>query len=144
MPEINYWAVAVSGVAAMILGGLWYGPLFGNLWVRGQGWDPNNREQMDKMKKGAGPAYAQMFVLALVQAFVLAHVLWAFDAALTNKMSALAAGIQGGFYMWLGLVLPVKYGDKLWGGKRFVYVAIDLGYYLALLMVMGIILSYWK
>lgn len=144
MPEINYWAVLVAGIAAMVIGGIWYGPLFGKLWMEGMGWDPNDKARMEKMKKAAGPAYAQMFILALVQAFVFAHVLWAFDIAVSEKMSALSAGLQGGLWMWLGFVLPVKYGDKLWNGKKFKYVAVDLGYYLVLLMVMGIIISSWK
>ncbi len=144
MPEINYFAVLVAGVVAMIVGALWYGPLFGKLWIEGMGWDPNNKAQMDKMKSAAGPAYFQMFIGALLMAFVFAHVLWAFDAALTEKMSAVSAGLQGGFYMWLGFILPVKYGDKIWNGKAFKYVAIDLGYWLVLLFINGVIISAWK
>lgn len=143
MPEINYWAVLVSAVAAMVLGGLWYGPLFGKTWMQGMGWDPNNKELMDKMKKSAGTAYPQQFVGALFTAFVLAHVIWAFRAALP-PMSDLASALQAAFWCWLGFILPVKYGDKLWGGKKLKYVSIDLAYYLVLLIVMGIILSYWK
>lgn len=144
MAEINYLAVLIAGIVAMIIGGLWYGPLFGNAWMRGQGLDPNNKEQMENMKKSAGPAYFQMFIGALLMAFVFAHVLWAFDAALTEKLSAVSAGLQGGFYMWLGFILPVKYGDKLWNNKKFAYVAVDLGYYLVLLLVNGIVLSMWR
>lgn len=126
---INYLAVLVCGVVAMVLGGVWYGPLFGKKWMEGMGWDSNNQALMAEKKKAAGPAYAQMFVLALVQAYVLAR---------------LAPSIQGGLWLWLGLILPVKYGDKLWGGKKMQYVGIDLAYYLVLLCVMGLILSVWK
>lgn len=144
MAEINYIAVLVAGVVAMIVGGLWYGPLFGKAWMRGQGLDPNDKERMAKMKKSAGPAYFQMFIGSLLQMFVFAHILWAFDAATTEPMSSLAAGLQGGFWMWLGFVLPIKYGDKLWNNKLFKYVAIDLGYYLVLLLITGTLLSCWK
>ena len=139
--DINYLAVVVCGVVAMILGGLWYGPLFGKMWMQGMGWDPNNAELMAQKKKSAGPAYAQMFVLSLVQAYVLANVLvWVFY----EVDSTVVAGIVTGAFVWLGFILPVKYGDKLWGDKAFKYVAIDLSYYLILLIVMGIILSVWK
>lgn len=144
MPEINYWAVLVAGVASMIIGGLWYGPLFGEAWMRGQGLDPNDKERMEKMKKSAGPAYFQMFIGSLIQMYVFAHVLWAFDAAMTETMGAVSAGLWGGFWMWLGFILPVKYGDKLWNNKKFNYVVIDLGYYLVLLLIAGVILSSWK
>ena len=143
MPDINYFAVLVSGVVAMIVGGVWYGPLFGKMWMEGMGWDPNNQALMAEKKKDMVASYAQMFVLALVQALVLAHVLWAYGIAFPEIIGAWA-GIQGGFWVWLGFVLPLRYGDKLWDGKKFRFVAVDLAYYLVLLCIIGIILSIWK
>jgi hypothetical protein len=142
MIEINYVATLVAAVAAMVVGGLWYGPLFGKLWVQGMGWDLNSEEVKNKMKKGAGAAYFQQFIGALLMAFVFGHVLWAFRLA-DPSLTGVWHGMQGGFWMWLGFVLPVKYGDKLWTGKKFKFVAIDLGYYLVLLIVMGAIFGGW-
>lgn len=142
MVEINYWAVLVCAVAAMVLGFIWYGPLFGNTWMRGMGIDPNDKERKAKMQKQAGPAYLQTFIGALLTAFVLAHVLWAYGIALP-EVQGTSAGLQGAFWLWLGLILPVKYGDKLWSGKAFKYVAVDLSYHLLLLLVMGVILANW-
>ena len=135
--------LTVSGLIAMVVGAMWYGPLFGKLWMQGMGWDPNNQALMAEKKKSASRAYAQMFVLVLVQAYVLAHVLWAYSVALPEVIGV-SAGLQSAFWLWLGFILPIKYGDKLWGGKAFKYVAIDLGYYLVVLAVMGIVLSLWR
>jgi hypothetical protein len=143
MPEINYFAVVVSGVAAMVIGSLWYGPLFGKLWMKGMGWDPSDKELMVKMMKASGLSYLQMFIGVLIMAFVFAHVLWAFAIA-SPDVEGVSAGLQGGLWMWLGLVVPVKYADKLWMRKPFKYVSIDLGYYLVVLLIMGVILSCWK
>ncbi len=143
MPEIHYWAVLVAGIAAMIVGGIWYGPLFGKMWMHGMGFDPHDKALMDKMKKQSGASYPQMFIGALLMAFVLAHVLWAFGKAM-GPMDPVMAGAQGGLWTWLGFILPVKYGDKLWQGKKFKYVAIDLGYWLVNLLVMAIIISTWR
>ena len=33
MELINWWAVLVTTVMAFVLGGLWYGPLFGQAWL---------------------------------------------------------------------------------------------------------------
>ena len=30
--SINWWAVLVAGVVYMVVGMVWYGPLFGKLW----------------------------------------------------------------------------------------------------------------
>jgi hypothetical protein len=143
MLDINYWAVLVGGIVNMVVGGLWYGPLFGKMWMKGMGWDPNDKERMARMKKAANWSYPQMFITALIMVWVFAHVLEAFRIALPD-MGGIAAGLQGGFYMWLGFVLPIKYGDKLWNGKAFKYVAIDLGYYLVVLLAVGAILACWR
>jgi hypothetical protein len=139
---INFLAVLVAAIAAMLIGGLWYGPLFSRLWMEGMGWDLNDPKCKEKMKS-AGPAYLVQFVGALLTAFVLGHILWAFNIAVPELNGPLA-GLQGAFWVWLGFILPVKYGDKLWTGKKFKYVAIDLGYYLIMLLVMSLILWNWK
>ena len=143
MPQVNYLAVLVCAIVSMVIGALWYGPFFGKVWTAGMGWDPKNKEEMEKMKKSAAGSYAQMFVLALITAYVLANVEWAFHAAMPSFQGILL-GLQTGFYTWLGYFLPVKYGDKLWGGKKFKYVSVDLGYYLVNLLIVGSILAIWK
>ena len=142
MTDINYLAILVAAIVAMVIGSIWYGPLFGKTWMKGQGIDQNNTEAKAKMKKGAGAAYAQMFIGALITAYVLAYVLWAFSIA-GPEVKGVLAGVQAGFWSWFGFVLPVKYGDKLWGGKAFKYVAVDLGYYLVMLLAAGIIIAVW-
>lgn len=32
--SINYWAVLVSAFCAFFIGWIWYGPLFGKLWMK--------------------------------------------------------------------------------------------------------------
>lgn len=32
--QLNWWAILVSTLVAFVLGGIWYGPLFGNLWLK--------------------------------------------------------------------------------------------------------------
>lgn len=142
MPEINYLAVLVSAIGFMVIGSLWYGPLFGNLWMQGMGWDPNNAASKEKMKKSAPQAYFQMFIGAILTCFVFAHVLWAFGVASPETNSALG-GVQGAFWMWLGFIAPLLYGKKLWEQKAVKYLAVDLGYYLVVLLIAGVILKLW-
>lgn len=141
MLPINYWAVLVCGVASMVLGFLWYGPLFGATWAKGMGWEMT-KENTEKMKKMAGPAYFQQFIGALLMAWVLATIMSAFYAA--APMPQWAGALNAGFFTWLGFVLPVKYGDKLWGQKPWSVIFIDQSYFLLLLIGMGFILSYWR
>ena len=137
MIDVNIWAVLVCSVAAMVLGFLWYGPLFSKAWVKEMGWDPNDQAQMDKMKKAAGPAYFQQFIGALIMAYVFAHVLKAFDN------DSIAMGLQGALWMWLGFIAPVKYSETLWGKASMKLFFIDGVYYLVQLALYAIILTLW-
>lgn len=143
MPDINYLAVLVSGIAAMVVGYLWFGPLFGKKWMRSNGMDQWSDEKRREAMKSMNSAYLVTFVLALVQAWVLAGVIWFMSNAGSVDITT-ASGLKAGFMMWLGFVLPVKYGDKAWSSKKFETIVIELGNSLVTLLVMGIILALWR
>lgn len=142
MPEINYLAVLLCGVASIIVGSIWYGPLFGKIWMQSLGMDKMTPEQIAKGKKSMPGIYLQQVIAALVVAVVFAYVLWAFSVAQPGSTGVMA-GVQGGFWAWLGFVLPIKYGESLWTGRSFKYTAIDVGYWLVMLVIMGLILTAW-
>ena len=135
--EVNYLAILVAGVASMGVGFLWYGPmLFGKPWMKLMGY---TAESMEKAKKEMGKTYAMSFVVTLVMAYVLSHVM-----TLSQNFfhyGRLETGLMTAFWMWLGFVMPVQATDVLFGGKRKKLVAINTGYQLASLLVMGIVIS---
>ncbi len=141
---INYWAVLVAAIANMVLGALWFGPLFGKLWMKLSGMTPEQIAACatDKdAKKGMGKSYALMAVGSLVMAFVMAHAL--VFASAYMKVSGVSAGFMAGFWNWLGFVAPVTMGVVLWEGKRWSYWALTYSYYLVGLSLMGVILAMW-
>ena len=143
MIEINYLAVLGCGIAAMVLGGVWYGPLFGKAWSKEMGWENLTAEQTAAMKKKAASAYPQQFVGALLMAFVLAHTMFAFIKAMGEEPS-ISLGLQGAFWNWLGFMVPVLYGEKLWGGKSMKLFFINAVYQLVNIGVMAVILISWR
>ncbi len=137
---VNYLAVLVAAVASMIIGSLWYGPLFGKPWMALIGMTP---EKIAAAKgKGMTMSYALMFVGSLVMSFVLAHSL-IFASAYTNTTGAIA-GMMVGFWSWLGFVAPVTLGSVLWENKSWNLWLLNNGYYIVTLVVIGIILALWK
>ena len=139
MVPINYLAVLVAAVANMVIGSIWYGPLFGKKWVKLQGW---SKDDMEKMKeKGMSKTYLLAFVGSLLMSFVLFHAL-VFAATYLNA-SGINAGVMAGFWNWLGFVAPVTLGMVLWEGKSWKLWFLQTGYYLVSLCVMGIILTTW-
>lgn len=139
MVPINYLAVLASAVVMMVLGGLWYGPLFGKQWLALMGWSEAEIEA--KKAKGMGQSYALMALSALVLSFVMAHTL-VFASAYLNE-SGISAGLQTGFWNWLGFVVPVSLGTVLWEGKSWKLWMLNAGYYLVGLLLIGVLLSLW-
>ncbi len=138
---INYLAILACGIANMVIGFLWYGPLFGKKWSQLMGGGEMTPEKMAEMQKKAMPGYAVSFVAALVMAYVLAHGLVFGNAYL--GMSGVTAGLMGAFWYWLGFVVPVTIGTVMWDGKPWSLWFINAGYYLVAILVMGAILSVW-
>ena len=139
MPQVtvNYLAVLAVGVEAMVIGMLWYGPLFGKTWLKLIGANPNDHKEMAKMKKESGPAMASSIVGSLLTGYVLSHVVdYAGSKTLTD-------GLLAGFWMWLGFVTPVVASGVLYGRKPFKLFYVDSGYYLAHLLVAGVIVTLW-
>ena len=137
-PDINYLAVLVAGVINMVLGALWYGPLFGKSWMAMMGYTP---ESMAAKKKGMGVRYLVTFIGSLIIAYVLDHGLIFGNAYL--KMSGVSAGLMGAFWYWLGFLAVPMLGCVLWEGKSIKFYAINAGYYLVSLLCMGALLSAW-
>ena len=129
---VNLVAVLAAGIVAMILGFIWYGPLFGKKWMELTG---KTMKDFEKMKSGMPKAYLQGFILALVTAYVLAHFV---------KYAGAATAIDGaitGAWVWLGFSVTLMYGSVLWEGKDKRLFLLNSGHYLVNYLVMGAILA---
>lgn len=142
MVPINYMAVVVAAIASMVVGSLWYGPLFGKQWIALSGMSPEAvAAGKAKGMKGMWKSYVFMFVGSLVMAYVLSHAL-VFSSAYLNA-AGVSAGLMTGFWNWLGFIVPVKLGSVLWEGKSWKLFVLDTAYYLVTLCIMGAMLALW-
>ncbi len=138
---VNYLAVLVAAIAAMVVGFLWYGPLFGKPWSKLMGWGEMTPEKMKEMQKKAMLGYVASFIGSLVMAYVLSHVTVFAQSYLGT--SGWTSGLSSGFWMWLGFVAPVTLGSVLWEGKPLKLWYINASYYLVQLVVMGTLIAAW-
>ena len=134
---VNFWAVLVSAVASMVIGSIWYGPLFQKPFSKAMGMDNMTEEQRQAMKKTMMPAYIKQFVASVLMFYVFAWLLGALGA--TTPMN----GIQVAFWVWLGFIVPVKFGDALWGGKMMLFW-LGIGNMLLTLAAAGAIIGAMK
>ena len=135
---INYLAVLVAAVVSMVLGAVWYGPLFGKKWSELMGWSSMTPEQTAEMKKSANKSYFWMFLSSLVMAYVTA---WVVGVA---GVSDFSGGLEVGFWLWLGFVATVSLGGVLWEKKPIKLWALNNGFNLLNLLVYGVILAGWQ
>ncbi|MBX4186694.1 MAG: DUF1761 domain-containing protein [Candidatus Doudnabacteria bacterium] len=139
---VNYWAILVCGIASLVLGFIYYGPLFGKLYSRLMGWENMDPARSAEMKKGMNKRYAMALLGSLLMAFVLAHSLVFAESYM--KVSGVAAGLQAAVWSWLGFIVPVTLGNVLWGGQSWKLWFLGNGYQLIQLLIFGIILGTWK
>lgn len=129
---VNYVAVLACGVASMVLGFLWYSPLlFGKPWMALMGL---TAKKMEESKKDMPKTYGTMFVTALIMAYVLSGFVG------LSQATTVTAGLQVGFWAWLGFVATVMLSNVLFGGKPVKLYLIDTTYQLVNLLIMGAIL----
>ena len=141
---INYLAVLVCGVLAMVLGMLWYGPLFGKEWMRLVGVPEDAMEQVKNdpaKKRQMYWNYLIQFVFALVAAYILAHVVANGAAA---GRGGVGYGLYFAFFSWLGFTVPPTLGMVLWEGKPWKYWWIVAGYWVVYFCIAGALLAVWS
>lgn len=133
--QVNYLAVLASGVVMMILGYLWYGPLFGKPWLKLMG---ISKTSMQGKGSEMAKNYGLMFLSALILSYVFNHVLLAFGA------NSISQALQGALWTWLGFIATTMFAGVLWTKKPVKLYAIDAGYYLVGLAIVGIVLVLWR
>ncbi len=136
--EVNYFAILLCGVLAMGLGAVWYGPLFGKLWLAVIGATHADLERRKEMQKRAMPLYAVQFVLTLFQAYTLAYFIRAW-----SDLSALAPSL----FIFAGFVVPVLAGVCMWNNDSakvaWIRFLLQAGYQLVLFILFAFILGSW-
>jgi hypothetical protein len=136
---LNYWAIASGAVLSMVIGAIWYGPLFGKKWMELVGVNSTDLEARKKMQKSAGPLYLAQFILTLFQVLVLAHLVA--DTQLTG-------GLERSLWIWAAFIIPTLAGAVMWtnesGKRKWTRFFIQGGYQLLMYIIYGLLLQYWK
>ena len=130
MPIIHLWALVAIMVLSVILGFIWYGPLFGKKWMKLSGIVmPNKKPSMGSMWKP--------IVLSFVGSFLLGYVLSALIAFHNAYYltSGYGSEFSFAFLVWLGFMVPVYLNLKGWEGKSWTLFWINAGYWLVFLMI---------
>jgi len=130
--SVNWLAVIVCVVLAMVSGFVWYHPkVFFPAWWEGIGkaGEPGNPNPM-------------IYVFTIIAAFVQVLSVW----LMVNLMGSTtaASGALAGFMLWFGFVAPTNLVNKLFAGQGFKVWAIEAGNHLLNFLLFGAILGAWR
>ena len=130
---INGWAVLAAVVSSFVVGGVWYSPaVFLNQWLEMAG--------VEKAKFNAGLPRALFgdLIASIVMALVLDQVLVS-SGAVEFPRALLVT-----FLLWLAFVASVLLNSVTYEQKPVRYFAINAGYRLVAMMIMGTVLTLWR
>ena len=128
--NINWLSVIVAAVSSFLVGGIWYGPLFGKVWMKAFHFTE------DDLKKRSIP---KTFGLALLLAFVAALTLEMFIGVKATLMFGLMAGLLAGLG-WVATLLGILYLFEMQSMKAYL---VNAGYCVIALTIMGAVLGAW-
>ncbi len=134
LQTFNYLAILVSAVILWLLGAVWYSPaLFAKPWM-----------ELLAIKKGEGKQSSLIvgmvasFIGDLVLSFILAHIIiWAHATGFAN-------GCVLGVLAWIGFIAAPNLPQGIYEGRPFKLFAINSGYWLVGLFIVGGLLGAWR
>lgn len=119
--------------SAFVVGWLWYGPLFGKLWMKLNGFTP------EMLRDGKGLSMPLIMIINYI-----ATVLAAFAIAMFIGSAAdMHFGIFAGFMIALFWIGTSRLNDVLYERQPFKLYLINLGYNLVIYIIMGAVLGAW-
>lgn len=132
--DVNITNVIITAVVAFIVGWLWHSPmLFGKQWMKLMGKNPKDMDKKMDMSKMTQPMAIQ-FVASIIMAYVLSHILTAYQTA------GISEALQGAFWVWLGFIGATSINQVLWEGRSWNLWLFNNAYHLVSLIVMGVVL----
>lgn len=164
--EFNFLMTALAALVPMVIGFLWYGPmLFQNAWMKELGFTKESLEG-GNMALIFGLSYVLSFLFAFLLQTLVIHQFAAqsvlmgepgfvegtgeaftyFEAFMQNygdRFRTFGHGALHGGLMGVFVVLPVMGTNALFERKSFKYVAINVGYWIVTMAIMGGILCQW-
>jgi hypothetical protein len=129
---INHLAVITATILAFVLGGLWYGPLFGKSWMQETGITAESAAKMNPAK-----VYGFAFLWTLVMAYNLAFFLG-------QPSIGLGQGVLYGFATGFGWIAMGVFVIGLFEQRSAKLMLINGGYMTVALTMMGALIAGWR
>jgi glycerol-3-phosphate acyltransferase PlsY len=123
-------------ILSVVLGFIWYGPLFGKRWMTLSG------ITMPSEKPGMGTMIRPMvisFIGAIFMSFVLTYLI-AFHNGFYQTSGYMTAILMG-IFAWIGFIVPVYLNFLGWEGRPKELFFINTGYWLVFIILSSPIIN---
>lgn len=164
---MNFLAILVAALVSLPIGFIWYNPkVFGNAWMKSIG---KSREELSdgapNMILILGLSIIFAFMIALVVTTNVIHqsglysLLAEIDGSANGKVEILlngtsidyanlhrtfGHGVLHGLILSIFLIMPIIAQSAIYERKGFKYIAINAGYWIVTIALMGGIICMWK
>ena len=135
--SVRVLPILVAGVAFMMMGALWYGPLFAKSWMALIG-KTEEELRAGMAGKSMGVMYGGAFLASLVASYALALVIEA------TMMTTLKGGVCVGLIASLGFIGTAFATGYIFNQKPVKLWFIDVGYQVVCFMIAGAIIGGWR
>ena len=157
--EMNFLAILVASLSTLVVGFLWYGPLFGKTWMKENGF---NEEELKKgnLLKIFGLTIIFSLMLAMLMQVIVIHQYGALgmiggDPTIAKQsyvdfmvdygtaFRSYKHGALHGFMSGMFLAFPLIAINGLFERKSWKYIFIHAGYWAVCLTIIGAIVCGW-
>src|SRR6266568_3767357 len=134
MLDANFFiAVIAATIVSFVISGLWYGPVFGKMWMAALGRTEADKEAMRKQApKGS-----------VVGSFVLGILLQYARLANVGLPAGVAGGLVVGLLVWFGFPLFGMITGGIFEGRPGKLVGLNVSHALVSFLAMGLVLGIW-
>lgn len=141
--QISLAAVLIATVVHFFFGFIWYTYLFGRLWAREMGFNPDEQPDTKTMLRGMSLMVLGNFLMAWVLAYNIAAwnpQTWGLGPP---EFPTFAQAGMAAFFTWLGFIVPLLLIRVAWEKKTWTLFGIDGSYHLLSLLIVANILVHW-
>jgi hypothetical protein len=134
--SVNYVAVLLAGLSAVIVGFIWYSPkIWYEPWLRLSKAVPKKETTTSSLIL----RYGSVLLASLVTAYVLAYVSFVVNHFFRN--SFVLDTVLSAFWLWVGFTLSRIYVHDRFENRPWRLSMINAGYELATVLIMAIIIG---
>jgi Protein of unknown function (DUF1761) len=161
--DFNFLAILVAALVTLVVGFVWYNPkVFGTIWMQGAGLTLEETEK-GNMLKIFGLTFIYSFMLAFMMSAIVIHQMGplgmiggpdfistakpSYAAFMTDYGDAFRTykhGALHGFMSGIFLALPIIAINGLFERKSWKYMAVQAGYWIVNMTIIGSIICGWK